>query len=122
MKSKNYLFSPLITFFLGLSLSVDAKKNELNIIQFQKTAEFSEDVLIIDGNKINDFKCPNKLKRKEFLDLKHNQTVFTFECFNDYLGGIFLKDRKETIAQKDGDAGRSWDTRSMLFINNELKK
>ena len=84
----------------------------------QKTIELSHTQIAIDGDKSQALVCPHSTKAI-LGQLELSDITLDLSCYEDYMGGFFHKD--EFLAQKDGDAGDTWETQSLLFFDPESK-
>ncbi len=84
----------------------------------KKRIEISVKELVLDGNKVVPLKCssPDKAKVGK-LTLKADS--FSVSCKADYLGGFYI--HEDLLAQRDADAGDSWDTQSLIFFDETSK-
>lgn len=87
---------------------------ELKKFSFSKSLEMSKDMFSIDNKKSSKLKCPFDVKRK-FAQIINTSNTLELKCHDDYLGGFFLEGYDKAIAQRDSDAGQSWDVQSVLF-------
>lgn len=86
----------------------------LQIWKAEKSVELSSSQMAIDGGSAISLKCPHQTKAIAGT-LELNRIPLEVSCYDDYMGGFFVKD--ELIAQKDGDAGEAWETQSLLFFD-----
>lgn len=101
-----------ILFFLSCSTHLNKVYNLI---------EVRPDEMILDhqGSK---FRCTGE-GSKESREILFHEEKINLQCKNGYLGGIWLKrDPSIILAQSSGDAGTTWNYRSVLFqdLSGEL--
>ncbi len=88
-------------------------------LKFNQQLLIELDAISVDGGAF--LKVPCTPDGTTFALLKWGNTTAEMICRDDYLGGIELRfkgksgeDLQHTLAQSDGDAGESWDMRSLV--------
>lgn len=95
-------------------------------IKFTKTLLFHHDQYAVDGGGLKPLQCTTTKKTIAYFMLDSGPDRAVISCTNDYLGGVKIsyedKDgavQELEIAQKDGDAGDIWDSRSLVVRNDK---
>jgi hypothetical protein len=84
----------------------------------KKSIEISSSQIAIDGQNPSSLKCPHQ--QKSIVGKLEVQSIpVELTCADDYMGGFFYQD--EVLSQRDGDAGDSWETQSLLFFDKGSK-
>lgn len=84
----------------------------------KESIELSSSQIALDGGSPNSLPCPHQTKTA-VGKLEINSNFVELSCYDDYMGGFFHNE--DNLAQKDGDAGESWETQSLLFYDKESK-
>jgi hypothetical protein len=89
-------------------------------IDFKQTLQIEDKAIIIDGGEAVKVPCEAVPQLFGFVKIDADVTG-ELTCKDDYMGGIQLKvkdasgeDHAVDLEQADGDAGDSWDSRSLL--------
>jgi len=106
----NLILVPFLIF-----MSADGK---LRLWKAKESIELTSSQIALDGGSFSSIQCPHQTKTAEGkLEIKSISVELS--CYDDYMGGFFHKE--DTLAQKDGDEGETWETQSLLFYDKESK-
>lgn len=84
----------------------------------KESVEISVKELVLDRNKTTSFQCLSQ-EKTEIGRLTLKTESFSVSCKVNYLGGVYINE--SLLAQREADAGESWDTQSLLFFDDKLK-